>query len=430
MINLLLLLFFLTCIGASASWLAENPGNVVIHWFGYRIDTSFAFLLLLALLAAATLAYGIVFFRHIAQAPEYYFKRRSLRQYQRGLSELTYSVAALASGDSKEAAAHTYNAEKLLGTIPLTLLLNAQIARSAGDDAKTRLLLGQMLDHKETEYLAARSLSEAANKQQLFPKALELAKRAYAVNVKGISPLLGLHVRLGEWHQAMHAITKSTGKGQLTRNEIRHYKAIVFLKQSMHMLEAGHTKAALIAARQGLKQQPHFVPCITVTAKAYYALGKRHKAVRLIVRAWKDTPHPQLAETLRLIIAGDSKEQQMRIAHKLVAANPESNESDMALAQIAMRHKDWATARKALIAALDKTETVRTCHLLAELETGEYPDFDISSKWIARSTVASIDPVWICNSCGQVAPVWDAHCPACEAFDSLEWKKRDMNFVG
>ena len=429
MINLLLLLFFLTCIGASASWLAENPGNVVIHWFGYRIDTSFAFLLLMALVAAFILAYVYIFLRHVAHVPEHFSKRRGLKHYQKGLSELTYSVAALAGADFKQAALHTQNAEKLLGPMPLTLLLNAQIAKNAGDETRTRQLLTHMLEFKETEYLAARSLCDTANKQHLLPKALELARRAHELNPRDIAPLLSLHIRLGQWQQAMQVITKSTRKARLTRYEIQHYKSIVLLKQGTYMLDNGHDHAALAVARQCLKQQP-LAPCIAFAAKAYAACGKKNKAIRLILYAWKNTPHAELAEALRVVIASDTKDQQMKIVRKLVAMNPTSNESDIALAQTAMRHKDWGAARTALMAALEKSETVRTCQLLAELETGEYPDFDISSKWIARSVAASNDPIWICSACGQASQSWDAHCHNCEAFDSLEWKKRDMHFVG
>ena len=430
MINLLLFLFFLTCVGVSASWLAENPGNVIIHWFGYRIDTSFAFLMLLALIAAVVLAYVYMLLRHVALVPEYMTKHRSLKQYKKGLAEITYSVAALAAADTKEALQRNRNAEKFLGKTPLTLLLSAQIARSEGDDEKTRMLLSQMLEHKETEYLAARSLSETANKQHLFPKALALAKRAHALNAKGIAPLLSLHIRLGEWHQAMHAITKSTRKAQLTRNEIKHYKAMVLLKEGMKMLESGHHDAALSSARKALSLQPAFVPAIAFTAKCYDACGKKNTALKMIYKAWKAFPNQQLSEEFRLIIAKDTKEQQIKMVRKLMSFNPNSNESDIALAQTAMRHRDFATARQSLNTALDKSETVRTCKLLAALEELEYPDFDISSKWIARSTSAAHDPAWVCSSCGKDSAMWDAHCGACEAFDSLEWKKRDMAFTG
>ncbi len=430
MINLLLLLFFLTCIGVTASWLAENPGNVVIHWFGYRIDTSLALILLLAIVAAVVIAYTYLFLRHVVLVPERITKRRTLKQYQKGLSELTYSVAALAAADIKTAAEHTKNAEKLLGPTPLTLLLNAQIARSVGDDAKTRDLLDQMLDHKETEYLAARSLSETAGKQHMFPKALALAKRAHTINPKGIALLLSLHVRLGEWQQAMQAIDKSVRKGKLSRTQLRHYRAIVTLKQGLQLLAGENTLAALASAKHTLKFEPHFIPVVAFAAQAYAANGHDAKAIKLITHEWKIQPHEQLSAALRAVIAKQPKEKQMKIIRKLVATNPASNESDIALAQTAMAVRDWPTARAALTAALAKQETVRTCKLLAELEQYEFPGFDIGSKWIARSASALPDPAWLCNSCGKAALQWDAHCPACETFDSLEWKQRDINYVG
>jgi uncharacterized membrane-anchored protein len=69
MLNLLLLLTFLTCLGITAGWLAENPGNVTIFWFDYRIDTSFSFLLAVALVLTALLSYALVILRRVILAP-------------------------------------------------------------------------------------------------------------------------------------------------------------------------------------------------------------------------------------------------------------------------------------------------------------------------------------------------------------------------
>ena len=287
-----------------------------------------------------------------------------------------------------------------------------------------------MLDHKETEYLAARSLSETANRQHMFPKALALARRAHKLNPKGIAPLLSLHLRLGEWQQAMQAIRISARKGQITRGEIRHYQAIVLLKEGTQMLSRHHPQAALVAARKCLKLESHFAPCVAFAAEAYAACGNESKAIRVIYHAWKVAPHERLAEALRSIIGKYPKEKQLKITRKLAALNPQSNESDLTLAQTAMATRDWVLARRTLTAALEKRETVRTCQMLAALEEAEYPDFDIGSKWIARSATAMADPAWVCGACGKATPQWDAHCPACEAFDSVEWKQREMAFVG
>src|SRR3954469_14777266 len=107
MINLLLLLVFITCLGITAAWIAENPGDVTIHWFDYRIDTSFAFLLLAALAAALVLTFVTLFIRRLITAPARYAQSRSLTSHRKGLAELTYSVAALAASDVGGAEEHT-----------------------------------------------------------------------------------------------------------------------------------------------------------------------------------------------------------------------------------------------------------------------------------------------------------------------------------
>lgn len=366
MINLLLLLVFLACIGLTAAWMAENPGSVTIHWFDYRIDTSFAFLMVTALVAAFVIAYAWILIRRVMLAPVYFSERRSLKHYRKGLAAITQSIAALAAADSKTALTYTRKAEKLLGRTPLVLLLSAQIARTQGDDGKTRMLLTQMLDHEETEYLAARSLAEFASKQQLFPKALELAKRAQAINPADIAALISLHIRLKQWQEAMLAIDKAVRKGKISRNAMRHYKGLVHLQQGTELLAAGQTDGALAAAHFTLKELPGFIPAIIFAANAFAASRHQRKAIHLLFSAWKKTPHPQLAGALRSVLAAEPKERQAKLMRK------------------------WAAIRR------------------------EPP---------------LSDTAWVCGACAQASPEWHTHCPACGEFDKMEWKKREIKFA-
>ncbi len=369
MIHLLLLLLLLACLGIASAWMAENPGSVTIHWFDWRIDTSFAFLLVTAVAAALTLAYGLALLRRLFLLPRQFRQARTIRHYRKGMTELTYSVAALAAADIRGAETHTRKAERLLGRTPLVLLLSAQIARSQGEDGKTRLLLEQMLNHAETEYLAARSLSDMAGKMHMLPRALELAERAQTLNPKEKASLLSvisLHVRLSQWQEAQIAIRKALRRGALTRGELHHYRGIVYLQQGIQLLERRDTEAALAAARATLKQIPYFVPAVLFAAKAMNAAGQKHKASRLITKAWKHSPHPELAEALRAITADEPREAQLKTMKKLTRIHEE-------------------------------------------------PDSTGSS--------------WACESCGQAAPRWLAHCPSCHAFDTLEWKKRELKFA-
>jgi HemY protein len=361
MINLLLFLVAIACFGAAAAWMAENPGQVTMTWFDYRIDTSLAFLFTLTLLAALALALLYLLIRKIILIPSQFSERRNLKHYKRGLSELTYSVAALAASDVSSAETHTRKAEKLLGKTPITLLLSTQIARSRGDDIKTRTLLEQMLEHEETEYLAARYLSDAASKQQYFPRALSLAQRAYELSPKdptAISTIISLQLRLGQWQEALRAIDKAYRKRTYaTRGDMKRHKGLVHLKQGMNMMDAGHAETALQHARAALGFLPGYAPAAIFAAKVFSANGKQSKAVKTIQQAWKLSPNPQLENELRILIVSLPREKQQRLLQKL-----------------------------------------------------------------KESGVAETGTVWKCQSCGHTTENWDVYCPSCSAFDSLEWK--------
>ncbi len=430
MTQLFLLLLFLTCVGITAAWIAENPGNVTMTWFDYRIDTSFAFILLLTLVAALALSVVYIFIHRLIHAPHFFTRQRSAKQQQKGLTELTHSIVALAAADTRAAELHTRKAEKLLGRTPLTLLLSAQVARTQGDDARTQILLEQMLDHKETEYLAARYLSESASKHQHLPKAREMAQRANALNPRGMEPLLSLHIRLKEWQQAIITINKGLRKGQITRADLHRYKGLVYAQHALDLMEQGQDEAALATAKQAVKQLPHFVPAINILARAYLTSQQAPKAISLVHAAWKKQPHIQLAETFRSAISPLPKEKQLKLARKLAALHPSAYASQVLLTQTNMAAGNWATARAELKKALAQSETALACKLMAEIEMAEYADYDAQSRWLNRSANAASDGSWVCSGCGHATKIWDTHCPSCHSFATLEWKQRDMAFVG
>lgn len=432
MIRLLLLLAFITALGLCASWVAGNPGSVTIYWFDWRIDTSFAFLLAIAVAGGIALAYLYILSRALVLAPVHFSERRQLKHYRKGLTELTYSVAALAAADTKTAEEHTRKAEKLLGNTPLTLLLSAQIARSQGDDAKTKLLLEQMLGHKETEYLAARSLSDAASKQHLFSRALPLAERASKVNPReksSATALIGLHIRMGQWQEALLAADKAAKKGGLTRRERNYYKGIIYLKQGTSLLDKSQPEAALANAWASMKHIPHFAPAVILTARSFIGNSQNDKAIKLILKHWRDAPHPELAATFRIAMAKEPEEKQLKLVKKLAAHAPNHAESKIAVAETAIKFKQWETARTALKDVLATEESARACKLMAYVEQGEFSDFDASGRWLGRSSEAPADSVWMCGACSTTTDHWDTHCPACGAFDALNWKQPTIRFV-
>jgi HemY protein len=362
MIRLLVFLIILLCLGLVGAWIAENPGEVTLFWFDYRIDTSLAFLLAVWLLGALALAYFYLVFRAFALFPSWFSERRGIRHHRKGLTELTYAVAALAAQDIKTAEIHNKKAQKLLGAAPLTLLISAQIAKHYGNEEETRARLTELLSYKETEYLAARSLSEAASKQAQLPKALELAERAQRANPKESAAgaaIIGLHLRAGAWQETLLAIDKAARDGRWKRARIHYYKGLMHLKQARALQDTGNLAAALTHARMAEKLLPGFAPAIVQEAELLQAGGERDAALKLILKHWKHAAHPQIAAAFYAALAGLPLEKQQKLKKKLLSIAPEP---------------------------------------------------------------VAPDALWTCRSCNHATAHWDTHCPACQAFDTLVWK--------
>lgn len=155
-----LALGFITGISLAAVWIASHPGDVVIHWFGYRIETSFALMLFAAVTAAWLLFYLYTSVLDLLTLPKRMAEKNELNHYKKGVAELTYSVAALASANMLEAEKHAQKAERWLGQTPMGLLISAQIAKSRGHEDEARAMLQQMLDYKETRHMAEQLLTD------------------------------------------------------------------------------------------------------------------------------------------------------------------------------------------------------------------------------------------------------------------------------
>ncbi len=222
MIRFIIFLLFVAGVGFASVWLAENSGSVTMYWLDYRIDTSVVFVVLAGFMLA--IFAGIII--RILFAPARFWDRRKTAHLQQGITEITYSIAAIAASDLAAAEAHNRKAQSMLGRTPLTTLLSAQIAKSRGDEGGTQILLEKLLDYKETKYLAARSLSDSADVHNNLPKALALAQQAAEMNKRDTetaAKVIDLQIRLKQWDAALETIDKS----RLPRREKRRLRELV-----------------------------------------------------------------------------------------------------------------------------------------------------------------------------------------------------------
>ncbi|MDX2074340.1 MAG: heme biosynthesis HemY N-terminal domain-containing protein [Alphaproteobacteria bacterium] len=324
MIALFALLLIVAAVGWGASWLGENPGAVTMTWFDYRIDTSIAVLLLAAILAAIFLAATYLLLQKLMQAPKRYSERRSLKHYRLALTEVTRSVAALAASDIASATRHTRRAEKALGTTPLTLLLRAQISKSDGSDAETRQLLEQLLEYPETEYLAAKSLADAAQKQQMLPQAMNFAERAHKINPKeahGAWAVFDLLIAGGQFQEAETHARHARKTGAFSRADLQTAQGKIACKQAEHATANGNKANALSFARRAIEYLPGDAAVAELCAELYIDNQQPAKALSIIQRQWKIAPSKKLAELFKDVTEEEKPARKEKLVAKLVASN-------------------------------------------------------------------------------------------------------------
>jgi len=330
MTALVILLAIVAGLGIVAAWLGENPGSVTMIWFGYEIETSVAVLLLLAILASMALTFSYNLIKRMLLAPRSYSQRRSVKQYRIALNEVTYSVAALAASDITAASKHTKKAEKALGTTPLTLLLRAQISKSSGSDEESRKLLEQLLEHPETEYLAARSLADVAAKREMLPQALTLAQRAHHKNPKakgGAWSVFDLHLSTGHFAEAEAQAKAARKSGAFSRADMDEALGRIALKQAETSLANGNKENALALAEKAVMHLPGNVKAAEVAAQLYADTDRSQKAIALIQKQWRVQPSELLASIFLSVIEAEKPAKREKLALKLAESNPSAPEN-------------------------------------------------------------------------------------------------------
>ncbi|PWC83878.1 heme biosynthesis HemY N-terminal domain-containing protein [Azospirillum sp. TSO5] len=425
MIRALWFLLKVAVVIAAAIWLADRPGTVSVHWLGYAVEAPFWVALLVTIVALGIAALGYRLIRGLIRTP-YRIRRHSrVRRRERGYRALTQGMVAIAAGDAQTARKMARKADGLLNEPPLTMLLSAQAAQLQGDERAAREYFTAMLERPETAFLGMRGLLTQAIKSGDRVEALTLARKA-----RGLQPntpwLLGtlydLEAQAGDWAAAEGTLQQAIQAGAIPTDEGRRHRAVLLLERSFEAERRGRADAALSHAQAAHDMMPGFVPAAVRLARLQLAADRLKPAAKVVERAWRHSPHPELADIYRSIVSSYDPLTRVRLFQKLVRQAPDSAESHLAVARAAIDAQLWGEARQHLNRAMEIGPTRRTYRLMAELDRGERHDEDAAKDWLAKAANAPEDPVWTCSSCGAVSHNWGGLCGHCGAFDTLTWK--------
>lgn len=423
-------LWFILVLGglaAAAMWLADNPGQVSLVWYGYVVETSAA-VLVVALAAVAilsALAYRLWIFIRGVPAGISRFRRDGRRR--RGYLALSRGMVAVAAGDPGEARRQAGRADDLLDEPSLTMLLSAQSAQLSGDDKAAQKFFSEMLNSPETEFLGLRGLLGQAVKREDGAEALKWAHRASRLKPESAwvaRTLFDLASRGGLWAEADEALAVAIRKKHVSAADARRPRAVLSHLMSVEAA-SGDCAKALKLSKKACRDAPGLSPAHVHYAGLLKASGKDRKAANVLESAWAIAPIAELAGAYWAVTGTDDDAMaRMKAAQTLASFNPKEPATALMLSQAAFDAGLWGDARRGLEAIESSGGPVSSsyCRLMGGLEEAEHQDMIAAREWLVRAADANPDPTWVCEDCGNAADTWTALCGGCGGFDKFQWR--------
>src|SRR6266404_3806219 len=420
MIRVLVYLVIVAVLAFGAVWFAERPGDVAITWQGRRIDTSV--MVLAAAVAAVAVATVMLWsiLRAILRAPDLFSRYLRIRRGERGYRAVSQGLIAVGSGDARAAKKFTAEAVRIAPREPLTLLLSAQAAQLSGDRDAAVATFQEMADRDDTRVLGLHGLFVEAQRRHDHAAALAYAEEAAkhaSVPVWAGQAVLEFRCVAGDWSGALDRLERNMKSGLIDKRTYRRQRAVLITAQAQSL--AGSDRARAIAlAREAAKLAPDLVPAAALAGRLLGEAGERRRAARIIERAWRANPHPDLAAAYAALRPGDSARQRLSRVETLAAKGPADAEAALAVARTALDAQEFAAARKAL-APYTASPRKRVAALMAELEMAQ-GDEGRAREWMARALNARRDPAWTADAF--VSDHWLPISPVSGRLDAFEWK--------
>jgi len=412
---------FLVLIGALAlgvAWLADRPGDVVVTWQGWRIETSIMVLGAAVIAAMIVLALLFSLFRAILRSP--YLLRRHLhrRRGERAYEAISRGLIAVGAGNLGAARQHAAEAKRLAPAEPLALLLDAQHAQLSGDRDAADGAFRAMASRPDTKALGLHGLFVEARRRGDRASAHAFAEEAARENPSlgwAGKAVLEFRCLTGDWAGALALL--EANKRSHDKDSYNRQRAVMLTARAQALEETDRDSAKSYAL-EAAKLAPDLVPAAALAGRMLAEGGELRKAARLINKAWEAGPHPDLAQVFSDLRFGDTARDRLKRIEALAKKFPDHIESALALARASLDAQEFAKARAALASYLE-APSKRVALLMAELERAEHGDEGRAREWIARAVNAAPDPTWTADS--HVSDRWLPVSPA-GRLDAFEWR--------
>ncbi|OKO68016.1 membrane protein [Bradyrhizobium sp. NAS80.1] len=429
MLRIVLFLVLIALAAAGAAWVADQSGDFVLTWGGFRVSTTFPrFVLLLGLFAAVVvLVWSIL--TTIWRTPGRLRRRRHEKRHARGRHAITHGLLAIGHGDTALARRHAEAARRHAPNDPLALLLHAQSAQLEGRRDEAQRVFRAMAEREDTRLLGLRGLFIEAQRADDAVGAVMIAEEAIKLSPSSTwasHAVLGFRCARGDWSGALAILDSNLSAGLIDKQAYRRQRGVLLTARALE-LETSDRGVARESVMEAVKLAPTLVPAAVLAAKFESEAHQVRRAMKLVEAAWLANPHPDLAEAYAHVKLGDSARQRLQRVEALAAKRNDKTpaakaghiEGQLAIARAAIDASEFARAREVL-APYVSDPTQRVALLMAEVERTEHGDSGRARAWTLRAVRARHDPAWTAD--GYVSDRWRPISPVTGRLDAFQWQ--------
>lgn len=425
MLRIVLFLVLIALAGAGAAWVADQPGDVVMTWGGYRASPSIpVFVLCLGIFAVLIVLLWSVL-TVIWRMPGRMRRRRREKRHARGRHAITHGLLAIGHGDTALARRHAEAARRHAPDDPLALLLHAQSAQLEGNRDEAQRAFRAMAEREDTRLLGLRGLFIEAQRADDAVGAVMIAEEAIKLSPSSTwasHAVLGFRCARGDWSGALAILDSNLSAGLIDKAAYRRQRGVLLTARALE-LETMDRDLARESVMEAVKLAPTLVPAAVLAAKFESEAHQVRRAMKLVEAAWLANPHPDLADAYAHVKLGDSARQRLQRVETLAAKTPADKpghvEGQLAIARAAIDASEFARAREVL-APYVNDPTQRVALLMADLERTEHGDGGRARAWTLRAVRARHDPAWTAD--GYVSDRWRPVSPVTGRLDAFQWQ--------
>jgi HemY protein len=378
----------------------DDMGRASATWLGWRVDTSAAVAILLALIVGLTAAVVWRVLLWILEAPRRAELARADARRRQANEVLARGFLAVAAGDGSEALRLSKKAADVAPDAPgLVRVLAAQAAEAAGDVAQAKAAYTAMLGFAEMRLAGHKGLMQIALSQGAHETALRHAQEAYGeTRTARWAWRAILEGRLGaaDWEGALTLVKDALSRKIVPPIVAERARAALLAASAAQLEHAPEPKAraqALDQAVEAARLQPGFAPGVVMAARLLADADKTARAAATLEAAWRAQPHPALWLAWRDLRTDETPGQRAQRLGQLAAANPTHRESLILYVEQALIAGDPAGAREAAKALEGEPVTARIAGLMARAAYAAGA-IDEARVWLAQGMSAPPEPDW------------------------------------